>query len=86
MNNILTASKVYELNTYKEEHYGMLGEMIHNHIDCPICLEKNAPTNAYFDLFGEESFILKCEECESQFKLVGDSWYTDSRVICILSD
>lgn len=83
MNSILTVSKVYTLDLHAEIHCDMCGDVEHNHIDCPLCLEKNAPTNAYCDLFGEESFILKCEECESQFKLVGNSWYSDPRVIRI---
>jgi hypothetical protein len=81
MNNILTVTKVYELDIYAEIHCDLCNNIIHNHIDCPICLKSNASTNAYFDLHEDESFILECEECESRFKLVGDSWYSDSRVV-----
>ena len=83
MNNRLILSKVYTLDISTQEHCEMCRDITRNYIDCPICLTQGTPTNAYFDLdfFEEESFVLECKECKSQFKLVGDSWYGDSRVI-----
>ena len=62
------------LEIYSELCCDFCNEIIHNHFDCPICLIEYAPTDAYLDISMEPpGFVLKCEKCNAQFKLVDAS-------------
>lgn len=51
-------------------------EPIHNHIECPSCKDPNAGTDAYCDLLEERlGFIMRCEECGADFKLLSKEGY-----------
>lgn len=47
------------------------GNVIHIHIDCPICNKANSPTNHYDELNMDDKF--KCENCHSEFIYLGDN-------------
>ena len=49
-------------------------EIIHNHIDCPICNEKYSETDVYHEL--EINEIIECDNCNSEFKLL-EEYYND---------
>jgi hypothetical protein len=76
-----------EGDIFKLEFYGEIccddcRDIIHNHIDCPICKKKYAGTEQYHHAEAEEDII--CEECGSVFELVKeegnwDSWYSNSQ-------
>lgn len=48
-------------------------DIIHNHIDCPVCKNEYASTGNYGYI--EKTDDVYCEECGSEFKLLSDSWY-----------
>ena len=50
-------------------------EIIHNHIDCPVCGKKYAETQNYYDLH-EWNDPLECE-CGAEFILVSGDPYFD---------
>lgn len=66
-----------DIEVYPEICCDLCNEVIHNHIDCPVCKHMYAETDQYIDLYGETE--LMCEECETVFELIGDSWYYDAR-------
>lgn len=81
---MLTTDKVYRLELCTEIHCEICGDIHRNYIEkCPICHEENTSTNAFFDLYDEQEFELKCLNCNSRFKLVSDSWYEDARVVLL---
>ena len=43
-----------ELEVYAEPCCELCGEIIHNHIDCPVCKSKYAKTNRYCDLYDKK--------------------------------
>lgn len=51
----------FTLKVYPEICCDFCMSIIHNHIECPICLEKYAGTDKYIDLDDEKE--LSCEEC-----------------------
>lgn len=45
-------------------------EIIHNHMDCPICNKSYASTDAYCEIC-ESGEIVTCENCSSEFQYNG---------------
>lgn len=66
---------VVELEVYSELCCDLCNDVIHNHIDCPVCKDDYAGTDQYCDLYNEPK--LQCENCETVFEKVSDSWYYD---------
>lgn len=80
----LNLAKVFDIEIITEICCDLCGEIIHNHITCPICKNDYAPTTAYHSLSESGDTEVTCEECNSTFKLIGDSWYLDDIVKVIL--
>jgi hypothetical protein len=68
---------VVELEVYGELCCEECNEVIHNHIDCPVCKDGYADTDQYIDLYEETQ--LQCEKCETVYKKVSENWYGDCR-------
>ena len=51
-------------------------EVVHNHIDCPVCERKNVGTDCYFDLYEklreDGELIIQCPKCKAVFKFVDE--------------
>ena len=62
-----------KLKIFPEICCEVCNEVIHNHIDCPICENHRAATENYGEL--ENDDILICERCGSEFKLLSKNWY-----------
>lgn len=75
--NNLKVGDVITLEVYGEECCDMCSEIIHNHIDCPICEDKYADTDQFTDLRDETE--LQCC-CGTTYELVEGSWYNDAKV------
>lgn len=67
-----------EIQVYPEVCCGECNDIIHNHIDCPICKNDYAGTNQYGELHGEKE--LSCSECGTVFQKVSESWYSKCKV------
>jgi len=52
-------------------------EVIHNHINCPVCKDSYARTDKYCDLEDEKE--LSCKECGTVYAIKGDYWYFDCK-------
>lgn len=65
------------LEVYSEICCDVCNDIIHNHIDCPVCNNNYTSTDQYHELYGET--ILNCE-CGASFELVKGSWYYDCEV------
>ncbi len=70
----------FELEVYVEICCELCNDIIHNHIDCPICKTEFAPTNIYGSLYDETE--LECEICNTIFVKINtdDSWYNGAKV------
>ena len=64
---------VVNLEVYSEFCCDDCDNIVHNHIDCPVCKYDYADTDQYCDLYDERK--LKCKKCETVFEKVSDSWY-----------
>lgn len=73
----LKEGDVVELEVYGELCCDLCNDIIHNHIDCPVCKDSYAETDQYCDLYDETQ--LTCENCETVFEKVSDSWYYDCK-------
>jgi len=65
------------LEVYGEICCDLCNEIIHNHIDCPVCKNSYAETDQYVDLFDETE--LTCVKCKTIFQKVSESWYYDCK-------
>lgn len=45
-------------------------EIIHNHIDCPVCNTDYAPTFLYEDIYNISVESITCQVCNTRFKIV----------------
>lgn len=64
---------VIEVEHYPEPCCEECGEIIHNHMTCPVCGDEYASTSVYMsfsDWFTGSEKELVCEECLSVFHLV----------------
>ncbi len=68
-----------QLNVYCEECCEECGEIVHNHIDCPVCKKEDAATRQYFDLREDEGKIVKIEcVCGAEFQSLSGNPYSIS--------
>lgn len=67
-----------QLQVYGEICCDDCGEVVHNHIDCPVCRTAYAATDRYHNLY--EDMDLTCEECGTVFVKVSESWYDECTV------
>jgi DNA-directed RNA polymerase subunit RPC12/RpoP len=80
-NKILSVGDVIKLYVYPEIHCEDCCEIIHNHIDCPICGKDYSPTDQYYDLSDENETMINCQNCKTVFqKKIGDHWYLSCTV------
>lgn len=70
-----------DLEVYGEVCCDMCNEIIHNHIDCPVCEKEYAGTEQYCDLYDEKT--VECENCGSVFEKTSDSWYYDCKALVV---
>jgi hypothetical protein len=49
-------------------------EVIHNHMDCPVCKRSDVGTDQYCDMHYEN--IISCQECGSVFEKISGEWYS----------
>lgn len=60
--------------SYAEMHCDECQEIVHTHIDCPICLNEYAETNrsggVYEKLAEDGPFPLRCDECKTVFNVL----------------
>ncbi len=77
MENKLKIGDVVELEVYGEECCEICNEIIHNHIDCPVCEDSYAGTDIYCDL--DEIKKLICKNCETIYELVSEHRYYECR-------
>ena len=60
-----------QLNLVEEICCKVCNEVIHNHIDCPVCNEKFSDTDAFCNIREKNiGFIMKCEKCNTEFELI----------------
>ncbi len=64
-----------EVTVYSEICCDLCGDVIHNHIDCPVCNAVYAATDKYCHLYEEKE--LTCEVCGTVFAKTSESWYYD---------
>jgi hypothetical protein len=67
----------FELNVYGEVCCDMCNDIIHNHIDCPICEIYSARTREFTKL--ESGDIIECE-CGASFEICSESVYSECTV------
>ena len=70
---------IYGNIMYTSEQLGLVeeiccdycNEVIHNHIDCPVCNTKFSETDAYCNIRENDiGFIMKCCKCNTKFELI----------------
>lgn len=66
-----------EIDVFMETCCDLCNDIIHNHIDCPVCKSAYAGTDQYCDLYDEKE--LTCEDCNTTFEKISDSWYYDCK-------
>jgi hypothetical protein len=70
-----------DLEVYGEVCCDMCNEIIHNHIDCPVCEKEYAGTDQYCDLYDEKT--IECENCRSVFEKTSNSWYYECKALVV---
>ena len=73
---MITNDTYINLEISGEECCELCCEIIHNHFNCPACGEKDAPTNCYYDLYGEKHSTIGCESCGARFRLIEGEPYS----------
>ena len=68
-----------DVNIYAETGCDECSDIIHNHIDCPVCQTNYASTDQYIELDYVETEI-SCKVCETKFKNISDTWYFDNEL------
>lgn len=67
-----------ELKIYGEICCDDCNDIIHNHLDCPVCKKDYAGSDQYIDLYDEEE--ISCEVCGTVYEFIGNGRYSDSMV------
>jgi len=79
---LMKEGDVIELEVYGEICCDVCDDIIHNHIDCPVCEKKYAGTEQYHYVESDEDVV--CKECGSVFELIKEgeyfSWYNNAKV------
>jgi len=73
----ITLGEEVMLEVYPEICCEECGDIVHNHINCPVCKDSYAGTNKYYDL--EDTKELSCEECGTVYAIKGDCWYPNCK-------
>ena len=70
MSNII--NNKFDVAVYIEIHCDECNEIIHFHIDCPVCKKEHSSTDYYGSPSNciEDGGLFKCENCNSPFKLL----------------
>lgn len=68
---------VVELEIYPEICCELCNDVIHNHMDCPVCGDDYAGTDQHGYI--EDTDQVECEECGTVYKKVSDSWHMDCK-------
>lgn len=65
-----------EVKYYPEVCCNYCGQVVHNHIDCPVCEEDRVETTAYHKIEKDEE--IACENCDTKFKVkdINNPWMT----------
>lgn len=63
------AGEIFEVEVYSEICCEFCNEIIHNHMECPICKDKYAGTDLYGEI-DELDTEVTCEKCGAEFDLV----------------
>jgi C4-type Zn-finger protein len=58
----------YHIEVYPEGCCELCNEIIHNHLDCPICGKKYAASQEYYDLNEGSPVQITCSNCKSTFE------------------
>lgn len=69
---------IKDVELYGEICCEVCNEIIHNHIDCPVCHKKYASTDCYGPVY--ETKTIKCLNCNTVFENTTDSWYIDNEL------
>jgi len=64
-----------KIQVYQEECCELCMQVIHNHIDCPVCNAQYASTSLYQDIHDEDVDGFICEECNTEFKILSKEGY-----------
>lgn len=77
-----------DVEFYPEEHCEDCSEIIHNHIDCPVCKYICIGTDAFCDLndYNDEYKEIECGNCKTIFKKVSDTWYFENELEIVSLD
>lgn len=68
-----------DVDIYSEMHCDECCDIVHNHMDCPVCKEEWASTDCYGELdYSDEE--ITCENCKTIFKRISDTWYYDNEL------
>ena len=62
------------------------GQIIHNHIDCPVCKTRYADTGAFYDLSDDDCKEISCEVCKTVFRNNLSAWYYENELEIISLD
>ena len=61
----------FSIEFFPQECCETCHETTHTHMNCPVCGDNYAGTDAYCDVFDlEVGDILSCQECKAEFQLV----------------
>ena len=75
--NNLKVGDVISLEVYGEVCCDECGDIIHNHLNCPVCEDKYADSDQFTDM-SDETQIQCC--CGTVYELVDGLWYNDAKV------
>lgn len=65
-----------KLTIYPEICCEICNEVIHNHMDCPVCNTKYSDTNMYCNIWDLDiGEILECEKCKAKFELINNDGF-----------
>lgn len=76
--NNLKVGDIIDLEIYSEICCDMCNDIIHNHLNCPICEDEYADSDQFCSMYDDEKEI-QCE-CGTVYQLVSGSWYNDAKV------
>lgn len=68
--------KFKDVDIYSESCCDDCGNIVHNHMDCPVCKNEWSSTDCYDELDDYYKEIT-CENCKTVFKRISDTWYYD---------
>ena len=70
-----------KIEIYPEICCDYCNDVIHNHMDCPVCNHQYAGTETYHDIIDwmeeGEPVIITCQECKAEFKATKTDGYYD---------